>query len=131
MLHTVNGCFILVLMSFPAQIKYIVFTLLFAIATINFARTTLNILHSSQRLEDLKADVAGLETKSSDMGNAIAYKKTNEFIEERARNALNLVKPGEKVFVMPVVLAASFVQSSELAEEKDRSNLELWSELFF
>jgi cell division protein FtsB len=129
-LHTVKGCFILVLMSIPAQLKYIVFTLLFTIATVNLVRTTLNILHSSQRLEDLKTEVSKLETKRSKMEDIIEYKKTDEFIEERARNALNLIKPGEKVFVMPVVLAASSEKTVSTVVEKEKSNFELWLELF-
>jgi cell division protein FtsB len=117
-------------MSIPAQLKYIVFTLLFVIATVNFARTTLTILHSSQRLEDLKTDVSTLEAKRSNMEKTIEYKKTDEFIEERARNALNLIKPGERVFVMPVVLAASSEKSVSNAVEKEKSNFQRWIDLF-
>jgi len=129
-LHTVKGCLILVLMSILAQLKYIVFTLLFVVATVNFARTTLTILHSSQRLEDLKTNVATLEAKRSNMETTIAYKKTDEFIVERARNALNLIKPGEKVFVMPVVLAASSEKLVSNTVEKEKSNFQSWLDLF-
>jgi cell division protein FtsB len=117
-------------MSIPAQIKYIVFTLLFIVATVNFARTTLNILHSSKRLDDLKAEVTTLEDKKTELQKTIEYKSTQEFIEERARNALNLIKPGEKVFVMPAVLAASSDKVSGISTEKEMSNFQKWIELF-
>lgn len=87
-------------MSIPANIKYILLSLVFALATINFTRTTLEILKSSQRLEDVNSEVAVLGAKKEQLEKDLQFAKTDEFVEEKARNELNMVKPGEQVFVV-------------------------------
>ncbi|OGC51814.1 hypothetical protein A2W32_02125 [candidate division WWE3 bacterium RBG_16_37_10] len=119
-------------MSIPAQLKYIVLSLLFILAAVNFTRTTLNTLQSSKRLEDLQNEVSVLETEKVGLEQDIAYKKTTDFIEEQARDAINLIKPGEKVYVTSQVLGKSTVSEDAMREpEREKSNPELWVELFF
>ena len=92
-------------MSIPAQVKYIGLSLLFAFATINLTRTTLNIIKSSERLNEAKREVLSLEEEKKRLEKELAYRKTDEFIEEKARNQLSLIRPGEQVFIVPEVLA--------------------------
>lgn len=118
-------------MSIPARIKYVVFTLIFTVAAVNFVRTTLDILRSSKRLEDLRTEVTTMEGKKADLNDSLEYKKTQEYIEERARNALNLVKPGEKVYVSSQVLGEATENLQSAGFVKEKSNFELWVDLFF
>ena len=74
-----------------------------------------------------------------------AFKKTDEYIEEKARNDLNLIKPGEKVYVVKStedgvsgnVLSEADVAPSESketvegAEENKDENWYSWYRLFF
>jgi cell division protein DivIC len=87
-------------MRVTAQLKYILLSVLFIIASVNITRTTLEILKSSQRLESLKNEVSELEKDKAVLENNIAYKKTEEYVEEKARNDLNMIKPGEKIYVV-------------------------------
>ena len=119
------------LMSFPAYVKYIALTVLFIVAAVNFARTTMDILQSSQRLDNLRDDVVSLEEKRAYLEETLKYKKTEEYIEERARNALNLIKPGERVFVTPEVLAGSAEGTEVIPQNMEKSNVQLWLELLF
>lgn len=127
-------------MSIPAHIKYILLSLLFGLATINFIRTTLDILKSSERLDDVNKEVLGLEVKKATIEKDIQYAKTDEFVEERARNELNLIKPSEKVFVVPRVgNNAAEAKGDELVQEKNVTtsseggfeNAKKWFDLMF
>ena len=114
--------------------KYIALSLLFIFATVNFAKTTLDIMESSKRLEEAKSDVAAKEEDLAALEHELEYIKTTDFIEEEARNKLNLIKPGEKVFVMPL---AQIPQDSTLNVLSAAKQLEKetpaqqWLELFF
>jgi cell division protein FtsB len=118
-------------MSFPAHLKYLMLTLLFGMFAVNSVRTTLDILESSKRLESLQSEVGALEEKKGFLERSLEYKKTEEYIEERARNALNLVRPGEEVYVSPRVMGSSSERLEEFRSKEDRPNYLLWLELFF
>lgn len=86
----------------------------------------------------MKNEVASLEGKKASLENSINYKKSNEYIEEQARNELNLIKPNEKVFVAPKVLGEQAEQKENeqnpqvIEDQQDeKSNPELWFSLFF
>lgn len=87
-------------MKISAQIKYVFLSVFLVFATISFTKTTLDIVKSSKRIDDLNAEVSELEKQKSGLEAEIGYKKTDEYIEERARNDLSLIKPGEEVFVV-------------------------------
>ena len=127
-------------MNFSAKLKYIGLTLLFAIASINFTRTTFEIINSSKRLDTLKGEVLSMEQEKSELEKSIEHKRTDDYVEERARDDLNMVKPGEKVFV--VVGSNSkkedkddknIAKSSSIAKRQTSSenNLSKWYRLFF
>lgn len=116
----------------PAQFKYILLSILFVIATVNFTKTTLQILNSSKRLDILETEVSDLEIKKTRLKNDLEYKKSDEYIEDSARNQLGLVKPGEKLFIFPSVLGAS--QNGDdikNLQSRGRSNVELWFDAIF
>ncbi len=91
-------------------------------------------MQSSKRLEDMKSEISTLEEKKVTLESMIAYKRTNEFVEERARNALNLIKPGEKVYISELIPANSVViENGKVVEDsmpKEKTNAQLWVELF-
>ena len=93
--------YIILVMSKLARAKYIGLTLVFLLLTLNFARNTSDVLKNSGRLENLKKRVQTLEEKRNTLKSDIRYGKTDEFVEEKARNELGLLKPGEKLYLMP------------------------------
>lgn len=128
-------------MQGSSHFKYIILSLLFIGASINFTRTTLEILKSSQRLDELENEVNTLESTKKDLENSIEYKKTDEFVEEKARNDLNLVKPNEKIFIVKNLdLKSENYGIKDLGDNKNilgaidkntNSNLYQWYRLFF
>ena len=105
------NAYIIFIMSIPARPKYIVLSILFVLATINFTKTTVSILESSKRLDSLKGEVTQLEARQAQLRQELAYKKTDSFIEEEARNKLNMAKVGEEVFIFPQIVEGKVLGS--------------------
>ncbi len=125
-----------------SQLKYIALSALFIFATVNFTRTTLEILKSSKRLDELKNEVSGLEKSKDGLEKSVSYMQSNDYVEERARDDLNLIKPGEKVYVVEGdnLKAKDSKSSGVLAHFSERldknkavkdSNAYQWYRLFF
>jgi len=126
-------------MALPARSKYIILSVLFILASINFVRTGVEILENSKRLDDLSQEVNEMDLNKKDLEESVQYKKTEEYIEERARNDLSMIKPGEKVYVLSQpeavtakkidVLSAESIRESNIEDDK-LSNIEQWINLF-
>lgn len=132
------------LMLSPARLKYIVISLLLVFGMFNFTRTTMDIIQSSKRLESMQKTVSSLEKKKKALDKELKYKKTARFVEEQARNRLNMAKKGEDVLVLPAALRDPSKITSKLEtptgqvmgdtdsiENEERRNFWLWLELFF
>ena len=63
--------------------------------------TTREIIKSSKRLNEAKEEVLSLETAKEELIEEIEYKKGESYIKEIARNELNLIKPGEEIYIYP------------------------------
>jgi len=118
-------------MSLPARFKYIVLSLLFVFATINFTKTIINVLHNSRRLGEMNAEVSGLKNEEESLKSALSYKKSDDFVVTEARNKLNMVKKDEEIFAKPVVLGIKDESSdNQKPEKRIESNVSLWIKLF-
>ncbi len=128
----------------PARLKYIVISLLLAFGMFNFTRTTMDIIQSSKRLESMQKTVSSLEKKKKALDKELKYKKTARFVEEQARNRLNMAKKGEDVLVLPAALrdpskitsrletpTGQVMGETDSIENEERRNFWLWLELFF
>jgi len=82
------------------RIKLIALTIALTVLSVNMFIGAYYTLKNTKRLEDLKTEVSGLEARRDSLKEDIRYKATDEYIEEKARNDLNLAKPGEKVYVV-------------------------------
>jgi len=134
-------------MGFVPRKKHLLLSALLILASINLVRTTIGILKSSKRLEDAQNEVSLLEQEKVALQKSNEYKKSEEFIEKTAREDLNMVKPGESVYVVKDfkkpseksvasvvgnVLSAKSVKLVGAKTSAQRAeNLRLWWELFF
>ena len=94
-----------------ATLKYIFLIAILWGGTLSMANTTRKILQSSRRLQEGENEIARLEKEKEKLETQIEYKKTPEYIEEIARNKLNMAKPGEEIYMYP----------TEKNETKDKS----------
>lgn len=80
-----------------------------------------------------------MEKQVKDLNADIEYKKTDAYIEEKARNDLNMIKPGEQVYV--VVDSGKDTSSNKVLGTQDKKNTDeksakdanwyAWYRLFF
>jgi len=135
MLKTVNYLINIGLVSKMSKIKYLIGTVVFILLSVTFIKSSFDVLKSKDRLDELNKEVEILEKEKLEIEREISYKKTNEYVEEKARNDLNLIKPGEKVYVVmggdgpsENVLSESDVR---LESGDEKSNWYSWYRLFF
>jgi|TARA_B100001971_G_C18177889_1_gene530973 cell division protein FtsB len=92
-------------------------------------------------VERLEIEIGKLEYKQDDLGNLLKYVQTDEFVEQEARNKLNLVKEGENLVVIPEVDAEPDALLAEEILDDDSQNIKgfvlgdskikLWWKYFF
>lgn len=124
-------------MTFDFQkAKYIGFSFLLLVGSISLIRTTFEIMKSNKRLDDLKAEVTLLEEDKLALLSELEFQKSDDYVEQEARNKLNLVKPGENVYVLSNEFEEDLQKDlfkenvlSMNSEVKEKSNLKLWLDL--
>lgn len=115
--------------------KYVIGIIFFLVLTIFSVKSSFDVLKSKERLDKLDSEVAVLEENKKKIEEEIEFKKTDDYIEEKARNELNLIKPGERVYVVKggeeqieSVLSGA---DQKIEEEEKRPNWYSWYRLFF
>ncbi len=126
------------------DLKFITISIILLALSVGLVRSSIGLLSGGKRLKEIELEVVGLESQKGTLEKSIKYKQTNDYIEERARNDLNLVKPGEKIYVVasgsggsdnqnsniPNVLSSSSKKLEESMGIKS-TNLYQWYKLFF
>lgn len=93
----------------------------------------------------MDSDITALEQEKKALEESIAYKQTDAYIEEKARNELNLVKPNEELYLVPGLDGKSVSDTPvnrfnvlgvaagprKLAYAERKENILRWFELFF
>ena len=137
MLKSVKILPIMRLMSKSTKFKYLLGTILLFVVSISLIKSSFFVFKSKGRLDDVKNEISKLEDEKKNIEDEIEYKKTQEYIEEKAREDLNLIKPGEKIYV---VVGEDVKSSSESvlsgSSERKKSDLKdknwySWYKLFF
>lgn len=117
-----------------SKFKYLLGSTLFIFLSVSFVKSSFDVLKSKDRLDEINEEVRVLENEKTEIEKDIEYKKSDEYIEEKARNELNLIKPGEKVYVVmggddP---SDNVLSESDVAQKQDdKSNWYSWYKLFF
>lgn len=65
------------------------------------SRSIIRIWQSGGRVEELLREVLALEEKKRSLEEEEAHYQTEEFIEDQARNRLQMVKEGERMVILP------------------------------
>ncbi len=87
-------------MSTFSNFKTISVSVILLVASFSFIKTTLEIMKSSSRIDNLRAEVVVLEQNKEKLEKDLEEQRSREFIEKEAREKLNLIKPGEKIYVL-------------------------------
>jgi len=90
----------------------------------------LRLIKASQRIKLMEEKVLKLEEKKKELSEKYQYYQTPEFIEEEARNKLNMAKPGETIVILPPNLG-EVLSRPKTQVEPPIPNWKKWWNLFF
>ena len=122
------------------ETRYIIGAVILLIISVVFIKSSLDVLKSKERLDEINSELSSLNEEKEKIEKEIEYKQTDGYVEEKARNELNLIKPGEKVYVVVEENSESVVLSEtdeikqdekEEIDKKKQKNWYLWYRLFF
>lgn len=111
------------------KLIYLVTILVGLILIVNLVRTIYQTYRSGQRVATLAREVEGLRVQEDQLKEKLAYRQSEEFVEQEARDKLNLVKPGETVVVFDESEELG-TKSRDLGEGSQKSNYQEWKRLF-
>jgi cell division protein FtsB len=106
---------------------------------LHFSHSIYSLWRRGDVVQERELRLRELEKEQEDLKNKLSYALTTQFIEQEARNKLNMVQPGETL----VVLSQEYIstqsmnvqQGNESIVEKDtktlRSNVQDWWRLLF
>ena len=113
-----------------SRVVKIILTVVGISLIISLSRDILRLLKASDQIRLAEQRVQQLETGQRQLLEKKEYFQSEEFVEEEARNKLNMAKPGETIVVLP--------PSSGAEEDKSKSksqieipNWKKWWQLFF
>ena len=121
------------------RIRNLAISVVLLILSIGLIRSSFEVFKGVGRMSDLEKEVTGLQNKEKKLKESIEYKKTAEYIEEKPRNDLNLIKPGESVYVLSGPGSEGYADKKVLSTSSNRlgkkrvenSNWYKWYRLFF
>jgi len=90
----------------------------------------LRLLKAGQKIKVMEERVLRLEERKKELSSKYQYYQTPEFIEEEARNKLNMAKPGETIVILPPNLS-ELLNHSKAKTEPSLPNWRKWWNLFF
>ncbi len=99
---------------------------------VNLTRDILRLLKAGEQVERAQKTVEGLEKEHQELVEKKEYFESEEFIEEEARNKLNLSREEETIVILPPnVEEMSQWMKQEGGEEEELPNWKRWWRLFF
>lgn len=102
----------------------------FLVLIVSLVRGIAITLKTSQQVEALAKDVQILQDKNDTYKDELEYRNTADFVEQEARNKLNMTLPGETVVIINKPLDTESVLGVKDVEVDDRKSAEMWRDLF-
>lgn len=106
------------------------FAFIFGIYLIVTSIKSILELHNAGNMgEETQKTLEDLRKKNGELKIKLAEVKSNDYIEKRAREDLNMSKQGEKVVILPGI--TPFNDKEEVVPQKEDLNYQKWYKLFF
>jgi cell division protein FtsB len=84
--------------------KSLVISAVLLLISASFITGTLKVAQKSKRLIEAKRELTALQQEKDRLEKEAQYRQSAEFVEKEARNKLNMVKPGEEVYLKPKIM---------------------------
>ena len=126
-------------MPINKNFRNLVISVVLLVLSVGLIRSSFEVFKGTQRMKDLEKEVANLQNERNDLETSIEYKKTAEYIEEKARNDLSLIKPGEVIYVVSGPGSEDYMRKNVLSSTSKNNENEMgknanwykWYKLFF
>lgn len=92
----------------------------------NLVSSIYNLWQKQDLIVSAQKELENEKERNQEIKSKLSYVKSQEFIEEEARNKLFLVKEGEKEILLPPLPS-----SQDKKQEPPKPNWKKWMELFF
>lgn len=94
------------------------------------SKDILRLFKAGEQIKLVEQRVLQLEKEKKELLEKRQYYSSSDFIEEEARNKLNMAKPGETIVILPPNLE-ELLGRQKLAEKPELPNWKRWWKLFF
>lgn len=108
----------------------IIIILVVTLIAYNLVAQIFQALNSGDRLNKEAEELFKLELKNKELKNKLSQTKSLEFLEEMARDKLNLAKKGETIVVIPEEKIQEVLGTTKASEEQKLPNWQGWLKLF-
>jgi len=95
--------------------------------SVGFISGTVRVIKRSTRLIEAQEQVHRLEAEKKALQEKADYLGSSDFVEEEARNKLNMVKPGEEVYLRPKILGDDLLGAQDNASMQLESSQNFFS----
>jgi len=101
----------------------------FLVLIVSLVRGIAITMQTSKQVEALAKDVESLQVINNEYKGELEYRKTPEFVEQEARNKLNMIQPGETVVIINQQMETESVLGVQETDVDKRQSLEVWRDL--
>lgn len=101
--------------------RNILISVILLILSVSFISSTFRVVRRGSRLIEAKKELESLQKQKIALEKKSAYRSSPEFVEEEARNKLNMVKPGEEVYLKPKIVGDDLLGSQAERPSKEKS----------
>jgi cell division protein FtsB len=113
------------------KLIYSLFVILFVFLVYHFGTQIFDSLSAEKRLEEELDRVADLQRKNEEYKQKLSQVNTIEFIEQQARNKMNLSRPNETVIIIPNQQLQAVISMDTRPDDPQVPNWQGWLRLFF
>lgn len=90
----------------------------------SFITGTLKVAQRGKRLIEAKKELTALQQEKELLEKEAEYRRSPEFVEKEARNKLNMVKPGEGVYLKPKILGDDLLGAQNTRGDKSGGGMD-------
>lgn len=91
------------------KLKYLFLSFVLIGMSISSIFSAYEVIKRGSRLTKARKELESLKLEKDRLLKRLEYVKSEEFIEEEARNKLNMIKPGEEVYLRPKIIGDELI----------------------
>jgi cell division protein FtsB len=109
----------------PKLTRNTVLSVVLLILAASSITVTLQVAHRGRRLVEARTELAALRQEKERLDAEVLYRQSADFVEQEARNKLNMVRPGEEVYLKPKISGDDLLgaQDSQGANQHSRGGI--------